>query len=1017
VTNFLTSAGRTLRAGTALQALALLGAGVGAAVLPTLATAQDFQNVTASGRVQGTNGQPIAGATVTVTSNAQGFTRTATTAADGAYRIPQLPAGSYSFTVAAEGFDSFTDANVTLAQNASGNAFTLAPAGGATADAGGGDIVVTAGRVQVADFEQTTTGGVVNVTDISNRVPTGRSINSIIQLTPGSARGDSAFGDQPSLNGASVGENQYFINGLNVTNFRTLLGANRVPFEFYESIEVKDGGYPAEFGRATGGFINATTKSGSNTFHGGTIVSYSPNSFYSKSPNTLTADNDADYNFRLESDFYLSGPLIKDHLFFYGLYESRDIRTGNGGTNERNPTYGTTRTTSPFFAGKVDAVITDGQRLEFTYFRTKGVEYDRTFNYDSDTNAIGTNISQQRLEFGGDNYVARYTGSFTDWFTLSGAYGKSQDRTNTFSSLPDVSYVEDDRGDPFLVPGSNPDTTAQANKDTREFYRADADIYVKLLGSHHFRFGYDRENLTTSGQTRYNGGVYYQIFGADSDVCLTGVDCVRARRFETGGTFKVRNEAYYAQDNWSLLDNRLTLTLGVRNDRFENKNIDGDTFYKSGNQWAPRLSASFDPIGDGRTKIYGSFHRFFLPIAANTNIRLGGAEYDVYSVYEFNGLGANGQPIIGAPVNGTGECIRPDPYYGATATNCSVTSNGVTKETASTVAANLKSQSADTYQVGGEQRIGSHLRVGAYFTYSKLNEALEDSAIDAAARTYCTGAGFTAAQCARIYYGFGQYVLNNPGSDITTQLTLPDGSTPTVTLSNIGYPKAERKYKAMTFTADRTFDGVWSLSGSYTYSKSVGNYEGTVTSDNGQTDAGLTQDFDQPELTIGSYGYLPNDRRHNFKLYGSYQMFPWLNLGANVDVQSPRRFGCFGLLPRNFSPLGNTINAAYGAASRFCPYADGEVAATNPIVEVRRGTGFKTDWNKTVDLTAAITLPDDLGFNGLVRFDVFNVFNSKSVLDANEFGTNDDGSVRTDYRTPTGYQTPRSARVQFQLRF
>ncbi|WP_374944745.1 carboxypeptidase regulatory-like domain-containing protein [Sphingomonas sp.] len=1012
---------RMLRTTTALQALALLGAGVGATtMIAAPAAAQDFQNVTASGRVQRADGGAVAGATVEVRSNAQGFSRRATTGADGSYRIPQLPIGSYTFTITADGYQAFTDANVSLSQSASGNAFTLAPVADASAPASdtsaGGDIVVTGSRTQVADFEQTTTGGVINVSDISNRVPTGRTLNSIVQLTPGTARGDSAFGDLPSVGGASVGENQYFINGLNVTNFRTLLGANRVPFEFYDTVEVKDGGYPAEFGRSTGGFVNATTKSGSNTFHAGTIVSYQPNSFYSKAKNTLTNDNDNDSDYNLQSDFYLSGPIIKDHLFFYGLYESRDVRTGDGGTNARNPTYLTTRTTSPFFAGKVDAIITDGQRLEFTYFRTKGTENDRTFNYNSDTNQLGDFISSDRLGFGGDNFVARYTGSFTSWFTLSGAYGQSRDRDNTISSIPNIAYVEDDRGDPFLVPGSNPTQVINTNKDKREFYRADADVYVNLLGRHHFRFGYDRENLTTTGDTRYTGGYGYQIFGADSDLCITGVDCVQARKFETGGTFHIKNEAFYLQDSWTLFADRLTLQLGVRNDRFQNNNIDDVTFYKSGNQWGPRLGATFDPIGDGRTKVYGSFSRLFLPIAANTNIRLGGAEYDVNSYYEFNGLGANGQPILGAPLLGVGDCLRPDPLYGAV-DNCTVTSNGTTKETASTVASNLKSQSADEYILGFERRIGSRITVGVYGTISKLNRALEDSAVDGAARVYCASKGFTARACAKIYYGFAQYVLNNPGSDITTQLTLPDGTTPTVTLTNLGYPKAKREYRAITAKFDRTFDGTWSLAGSYTFSKTVGNYEGSVTSDNGQTDAGLTQDFDQPELTLGSYGYLPNDRRHNFKLYGSYQVFDWLNFGANVDVQSPRSFGCFGWLPRNFSPLGNTINAAYGAASRYCPLANGEIAAANPIVQVRRGTGFKTDWSKTIDLTAAITLPTSVGFTGLVRFDVFNVFNSKSVSDANEFGTNDDGSVRSDYRAPTGYQAPRSARVQFQLRF
>src|SRR3546814_8584159 len=62
--------------------------------------------------------------------------------------------------------------------------------------------------------------------------------------------------------------------------------------------------------------------------------------------------------------------------------------------------------------------------------------------------------------------------------------------------------------------------------------------------------------------------------------------------------------------------------------RFENKNIAGDVYYDSGDNWQPRLGITLDPFGDGRTKVYGSFGRYYLPIATNTNIRLGGSEMD-----------------------------------------------------------------------------------------------------------------------------------------------------------------------------------------------------------------------------------------------------------------------------------------------------------------------------------------------------------------------------------------------------
>lgn len=1040
---------KKLRAGTALQALALLGAGIGAsAAFVAPANAQDFQNVTASGKVQGTNGLPIGGATVAITSNAQGFTRTTTTSADGTYRVAQLPIGTYTFTISADGYDTFTDSNVPLSLNAGGNTFTLA--GGAAASSG--EIVVTAGRTTVSSLDQTTTGAVIKIGELANRVPVSRSLTSVIRLTPGTAAGDSSFGDLPSISGSSVGENQYFVNGLNVTDFRNFLGSNSVPFEFYDTVDVKDGGYPAEFGRATGGFVSATTKSGSNEFHAGVVVTYEPAGLKSHQPNTFSSDNDADSSSDLRSDFYISGPIIKDHLFFYGLYEARQVKSSAasdrefdytgplldaGGVPRLNPnTRSRSYTNSPFFAAKVDAVITDGQRLEFTYFRTTGQtrvdQYCYRYTDNADINCQSTNtgeynqapyVGSQIQQYGGDNFVGRYTGSFTDWLTISAAYGQSENRENDIASKQ-TPLVLDNRnaalGQVTISP--NPGYFQTINDDKREFYRGDVDIYAHLLGSHHFRFGVDHETLTTTGITNYSSGFYYQIFHTTSaSICggPGGCDYIRGRDLENGGSFNTYNQAYYAEDSWSLFNDRLTLNLGIRNDRFKNNNVADVTYYKSGNQWGPRLGFTYDVFGDKRTKVYGSFSRYFLPIAANTNIRLGGAEYDVYSYYKFGGLNSDGTPILGTPIVRPGHCIRPDPTYNVT-NNCTVAQAGEVADTASTVSQNLKPQSEDEYILGFEQKFGSRWTVGAYFTYRKLNDALEDSAIDAAARRYCEDQGFAAADCSYIYQGFSQYVLNNPGRPITVQLAgLPDGSTPVVTLTDIGYPSAKRHYKGVTFKFDREFDGKWELHGSYTYSKAIGNYEGSVTSDNGQTDAGLTQDFDQPQLTEGAYGYLPNHHLHNLKVYGSYQLFDWLNLGANLAVQSPRKFGCFGLLPTGAGtdPFNAIINSAYGAAARYCPYKDGKVDDANPVVQVRRGTGPQSDWFTELDLTAAVKVPTD-AFDAVVRFDVFNVFNSHAVTDLYEFGTTDGGAAQSAiYGKPTGYQEARFARVQLQLRF
>ena len=79
-----------------------------------------------------------------------------------------------------------------------------------------------------------------------------------------------------------------------------------------------------------------------------------------------------------------------------------------------------------------------------------------------------------------------------------------------------------------------------------------------------------------------------------------------------------------------------------------------------------------------------------------------------------------------------------------------------------------------------------------------------------------------------------------------------------------------RTYKALEFVLDRAWDDKWSLNASYTLAFSEGNAEGPVNSDTDFGDTGRTEAFDDPWVNFGGYGYLPNDRRHQFKLRGAY---------------------------------------------------------------------------------------------------------------------------------------------------
>ena len=1053
-----------LRASAAPLALVVAGFAASSAIVAP-AMAQDFTYATASGQIVGADDAPLAGATVEIKSNDQGFTRSVTTDSSGNYRIPTLPQGTYTFTITADGYTTFTDPAVRITQSEGGNSFRLVPAGSETASADGA-IVVTGQRIRVSDFDRTTTGQVISVADIAERIPVARDLTSVILLAPGTSSGDSAFGNLPSISGSSVSENTFFVNGLNITDFREGLGAVDVPFEFYQTVEVKNGGVPAEFGRFTGGFINAVTKSGGNEFHGGVLVSWEPDSLTEDRKNTLIDQNDQDTRESIQSIFSLSGPIIKDKLFFYGFYQTNYVKSGDTlltvQPNQTEPDLSTPdpddrkaiapfstglrreqrSMRSPFYGGKIDFLPFEGHRLEFTYFNSS---YDRLLNsyavtdtsggtYNSRVDAAGPVTGDYQstalLQGGGENYIGRYTGQLTDFLTVSGAYGKNKRRDVVGSTTPDFPGISDTAG---LGISGNAVNALDENFDTREFYRADAELFINAFGEHHIKGGYDRENLTTDATSSYTGNVFYTYVrtgpnGGDVYVPTPNTLYVTGRTFINGGVFTSKNEAFYLQDSWSMFDNRLVLNLGVRNDRFSNNNVNGVTYYKSGNQWAPRLAATFDPFGDKRTKIYGSYGRYFLPIVANTNIRLAGAELD-YTRYNYvGGFNPDGTPILGAPILGfedAGAC--PDTGV----RNCDIISDGVAAPTEATVAKSLKPQSVDEFVLGFEQQIGSRIRVGVFGQYRKLNDSLEDIAIDAAVNKYCDDNNLdcTTSSGSPIWSGFHQYVLANPGRDAQITLSNPvNGETGLRTVNfsaaDLGYPKAKRTYKAITATFDRDFDGTWSLSASYTWSKSEGNIEGGIRSDNGQTDSGLTTAFDQPGLVNGAYGYLPGDSRHKFKVFGSYKIADWLVLGAQFQAISPRSFGCIGRVPRSVDQYAG----AYGAAGFYCNLdASGNVitdpskSATNTATSTTlqltpRGSQLKSDWNIFSNVSAVFTLPTD-AVEATFRVDVFNVFNRQGVLDLRELGTQANGNPRGDYGSPLSYQQPRYFRFQFGVNF
>jgi hypothetical protein len=938
----------------------------------------------------------VSGAMVTVRNLATGLTRTETSGEMGSYRFSSLPTGRYEVAVTSAGFQSRPIAvNVVVGQSTPVN-MVLFGAGEAI------DELLVEGQRANFDASLAETATVVTADEL-DRLPVIRDISAVALMAPGAVIGDTMFGGGAdkerssyggsyfglaSFGGASVAENAYYINGMNVTNFRNGLGGATVPFNFYDQFQIKTGGFGAEFGRSIGGVVNTVTKRGSNDWDMGVGTYYTPESLRGHSPDvgdpSIPGELDSSYS-RDEFDereiyAYFSGPIVEDRLFFYTTYTSRN----NDETNYTGESIIYQDVDDdPFWGLKLDWNIGENHILEYTAFSDKHQTTRTTIGWDEATGEVGDVIGGASIARGGDNRILKYTGHFTDDFTLSILGGEGTYNLTTSSPVDTTCpLIYDSRLGGLTRLGCSVTDIPDAGYDEREVLRLDAEWSIG--DRHTLRFGVDSEDNTSISRNFYSGHIGYRYFPAvpgdelnSGGIVPAGVtEVARVRHLEGGGEFGVQTDGVYLEDEWYLNDN-LTLRLGVRNETFDNRNAADETFIKITDQWAPRLGISWDMTGDGSAKLYATLGRYYLPIATNTNIRLAGAELFTEDWVALTGLNADDTPVLGAQ-------IGPTIVY----------SDGSVPDVREVIDTNIKPMFQDEFIIGYEREMWSDYVGGLSFTYRDLVRAIDDVTIDQAI-------GLP---------GENHYILTNPGIAAHTFYDADgDGVLEEYNFSaaEMGFPEAKRRYLALTATLERTVSEKLSFTGSYTWSHSYGNVEGYVRSDNGQDDAGLTTNFDFPGLMEGAYGDLPNDRRHQLKFFSSYQFNDNWTIDGSFTYQSGRPVNAFGVHPTD------EFAQVYGAESFYMRVSDGPPAVSAFVPRASLGTGEDI---QTVNV--GFTYQATTGRSRLTaRIDVLNLFDSNGVTEIDELADEESGVHSVTYGLPLYFQEPRQVRFGIQYAF
>ena len=298
--------------------------------------------------------------------------------------------------------------------------------------------------------------------------------------------------------------------------------------------------------------------------------------------------------------------------------------------------------------------------------------------------------------------------------------------------------------------------------------------------------------------------------------------------------------------------------------------------------------------------------------------------------------------------------------------------------------------------LGFEKAWSPSLNVGSKATYRTLRSTIDDFCDQRPFDAFAARNGITPGPT----YGFN-CALFNPGFDnkFLVDFTGTGNSSSPLTVVNLsaaelGYPKAKRTYTALDFFLEHPLRDGWYGKVNYTWSASKGNTEGQLLSDIGQADVATTQAFDFPEIALNSYGRLPNDRRHQIKAYGFYELTSEWGLGANLLLASGRPKNCIGELPSNLNPATNPA-AGYGSAFFYCNN-----------VATPRGSRGNLPWDNRLDLNLSYRPASVKGL--AFKATVFNVFNKQVISTIDEVRDTGDGLgvISSTYNSIISYTPP-----------
>jgi len=525
------------------------------AVVPNVSVTINSVNTVASG--------------TTTTGSGAGFRRTLTTNDEGFFRVLQVPPGTYNvITAASGGFGEARYENVTVAiGQATLLSITVSPGGNVTT------VDVTSTDTAQVDTTNNAIQTTINAQQIE-LLPKSTGFTGLLKTVPGT-RPESRTGGF-SVDGASGAENVFVIDGLEVTNYRTgtLNDTYNIPTQLVQEVQVKTSGFDASYGGATGGVVSVVTRGGSNDLHGEFGVQFETPRFNGKARPLLTRFTTGTVStgtFRQTAEYFnpqkaegvnflptanLSGPVIKNHLWFYGSYTPQIFNT------EVNTQYYTNQpaTTRTFLTSEN---YTRKTKYEYAFARLDGNPFSKlrltgTFLWNpviQEGSIPGTGFSNVTTgAFGFDNVpTANYGGTIgvlrgnqftskqggrqnSNIVTASGVYTPTSNLVidGRFSrgflneklgnyfvpTTVQVAGCTNNTSPPIAFPCSTTGANSITTKDVsvRTSYEFSASYIFKAAGRHELKGGYQRYTIFNDVQSGNNAIGQLRFFCGHADL-------------------------------------------------------------------------------------------------------------------------------------------------------------------------------------------------------------------------------------------------------------------------------------------------------------------------------------------------------------------------------------------------------------------------------------------------------------------------------------------------------------------